>query len=497
MQTYFEDSSRERKEHNRYVRTSEYESVSACECENTMVSSYLVEGHCLNSVQRRRTRSGFGMKLSRCLGLTQGCEALHIEGALSVWSTSSGAESHSRFRAFKKLTFRTKCIKTTIACLQDVEGEGWTTLETDCRYCELIDNGRVVKRNCLYKKRKKKKCKHHFLCKIDFCNQCFGDGLGNLAVSQPSCLLRVAWQLGTERLLQVDYYYYFTPCEVTDIRTNWVIVSSHRTLLKISTAVLCVFVSHTRESPGRGDFGGCRYDTTNRSAVAPFRCLTAMPPKGCTRAGILPGCPSLDRESREAEVGFEPRTFRSVNSHSNHLSHLVPIPLSILPFLDCLTLTNGEKLGAFTSNQTIEVLCPPTLHRYTSRLSHQCLVESKRCAKDNIGALEGWPSEEDAFIRLGATTWDRQPQNYTPELVSVDYTDHREMFSPVYPRQTENMLVQPATVSATGKWDSMGNTAEHWRHNQWVSGDAYKTKNKTDHRQPIPTAADSRGGGNY
>ncbi|KER33218.1 hypothetical protein T265_00905 [Opisthorchis viverrini] len=35
-----------------------------------------------------------------------------------------------------------------------------------------------------------------------------------------------------------------------------------------------------------------------------------MPPEGSTRAGILPGCPSLDRASREAEVGFESRTFR-------------------------------------------------------------------------------------------------------------------------------------------------------------------------------------------
>ncbi|KAG5454002.1 hypothetical protein CSKR_102085 [Clonorchis sinensis] len=61
----------------------------------------------------------------------------------------------------------------------------------------------------------------------------------------------------------------------------------------------------------------------NRSAVTPFRCLAAMPPEGCTRAEILPGCPSLDRESREAEVGFEPRTVRSVNSLPNHLSHLV------------------------------------------------------------------------------------------------------------------------------------------------------------------------------
>ncbi|KAG5449382.1 hypothetical protein CSKR_101173 [Clonorchis sinensis] len=47
-----------------------------------------------------------------------------------------------------------------------------------------------------------------------------------------------------------------------------------------------------------------------------------MPPEGGTRAGMLPGCPSLDRGSREAEFGFEPRTFRSVNSRSNHLGQL-------------------------------------------------------------------------------------------------------------------------------------------------------------------------------
>ncbi|KER24476.1 hypothetical protein T265_07845 [Opisthorchis viverrini] len=47
-----------------------------------------------------------------------------------------------------------------------------------------------------------------------------------------------------------------------------------------------------------------------RSAVAPFRCLAAMPPEGSTGARILPGCSSLDRGSRVAEVGFELRTFR-------------------------------------------------------------------------------------------------------------------------------------------------------------------------------------------
>ncbi|KER23382.1 hypothetical protein T265_08706 [Opisthorchis viverrini] len=36
-----------------------------------------------------------------------------------------------------------------------------------------------------------------------------------------------------------------------------------------------------------------------------------MPPTRSTRAGILPGCPSLDRGSRGAEVGFEPRTLQS------------------------------------------------------------------------------------------------------------------------------------------------------------------------------------------
>ncbi|KAG5445498.1 hypothetical protein CSKR_100985, partial [Clonorchis sinensis] len=63
----------------------------------------------------------------------------------------------------------------------------------------------------------------------------------------------------------------------------------------------------------------------SRSAVTPFQCLASMPPEGSTRAEILPGCPSLNRGSREAEVGFEPQTLQSVNSRSNHLSHLAPL----------------------------------------------------------------------------------------------------------------------------------------------------------------------------
>ncbi|KAG5442688.1 Arf guanine nucleotide exchange factor syt1, partial [Clonorchis sinensis] len=68
-----------------------------------------------------------------------------------------------------------------------------------------------------------------------------------------------------------------------------------------------------------------------RSAVAPFRCLTTMPPEGSTRPGIMPGCPSLDRGSREAEVGFEPRTFRDRQK----------IRLVVAPFR-CLTAMSFE-----------------------------------------------------------------------------------------------------------------------------------------------------------
>ncbi|KAG5441528.1 hypothetical protein CSKR_109759 [Clonorchis sinensis] len=73
----------------------------------------------------------------------------------------------------------------------------------------------------------------------------------------------------------------------------------------------------------------CLAQFRRRSAVAPFRYLTAMPPEGCTRAGILPGFSSLAKRNREAEVGFEPRTFRSVNSRSNHLDHLAQLEFAL------------------------------------------------------------------------------------------------------------------------------------------------------------------------
>ncbi|KER22618.1 hypothetical protein T265_09324 [Opisthorchis viverrini] len=84
----------------------------------------------------------------------------------------------------------------------------------------------------------------------------------------------------------------------------------------------------------------------NRSAVTPIRRLAPMLPEGCTRAGILPGCLSLDRGSQEAEVEFEPQVFRSLNSCSNHLGHLAPTlwsPYKMLQ-LDCLQTRTATLL---------------------------------------------------------------------------------------------------------------------------------------------------------
>ncbi|KER28361.1 LOW QUALITY PROTEIN: hypothetical protein T265_13607 [Opisthorchis viverrini] len=77
-----------------------------------------------------------------------------------------------------------------------------------------------------------------------------------------------------------------------------------------------------------------------------------MPPEESKRAGILPGCASLDRRSREAEVGFEPRTLRSVDSRSNHLGHLAPIrpSLFVTTLVDRLFFALHELLSICLSD---------------------------------------------------------------------------------------------------------------------------------------------------
>ncbi|KER32622.1 hypothetical protein T265_01311 [Opisthorchis viverrini] len=48
------------------------------------------------------------------------------------------------------------------------------------------------------------------------------------------------------------------------------------------------------------------------SLVTPFRCVAAMPPKVSTRAEVLPGCPYLYRESREATTDLLKKLLNSI-----------------------------------------------------------------------------------------------------------------------------------------------------------------------------------------
>ncbi|KER28764.1 hypothetical protein T265_04458 [Opisthorchis viverrini] len=68
-------------------------------------------------------------------------------------------------------------------------------------------------------------------------------------------------------------------------------------------------------SPTSSSVAASRSNSLLVVTVTPFRCLASMP----LRTGILSSCLSLDRRSRDAEVGFEPRTFRSANLCSPYL----------------------------------------------------------------------------------------------------------------------------------------------------------------------------------
>ncbi|KER20899.1 LOW QUALITY PROTEIN: hypothetical protein T265_15223 [Opisthorchis viverrini] len=107
--------------------------------------------------------------------------------------------------------------------------------------------------------------------------------------------------------------------------------SAHKTV-SVRDACGRAVTEHAPYNPKRGT-GSCgafySIIVNNRSPATSFRhfvkksfsCST-MPPEGCTRAGILSGYPSLDRGSRGAEVGFEPRIFRSDPSTVVELTYL-------------------------------------------------------------------------------------------------------------------------------------------------------------------------------
>ncbi|KAG5445739.1 hypothetical protein CSKR_113225 [Clonorchis sinensis] len=75
---------------------------------------------------------------------------------------------------------------------------------------------------------------------------------------------------------------------------------------------------------------------------APFQCLTTMPPEDCMKAEILPGRPSLDRGSREAEVGIIPRSL--------HLQTLIQAIW--------IETDNKRRMLTLSGAQHISLLCP-------------------------------------------------------------------------------------------------------------------------------------------
>ncbi|KER24174.1 hypothetical protein T265_08110 [Opisthorchis viverrini] len=96
------------------------------------------------------------------------------------------------------------------------------------------------------------------------------------------------------------------------------------------------------------------------SAVALFRCITAVPPEGSTRVGTVPGCPSVDRGSREAEVGFESTDLLISKRSVARTRHL---PLDFLlsrlgqpGIILVLPLPSGGMAVRQQNNDTAEVL---------------------------------------------------------------------------------------------------------------------------------------------
>ncbi|KER33148.1 hypothetical protein T265_00851 [Opisthorchis viverrini] len=95
-------------------------------------------------------------------------------------------------------------------------------------------------------------------------------------------------------------------------------------------------------------------NNNNRSVVAPFLCLAATPTIGGMTAGTLPGCSSLDKSSRDAAVGFEPRTFRpetlrEIQSHSQILFEGCQLGTEEAPIqlrTDDVSLTGDETFAS-------------------------------------------------------------------------------------------------------------------------------------------------------
>ncbi|KAG5446946.1 hypothetical protein CSKR_107034 [Clonorchis sinensis] len=134
-----------------------------------------------------------------------------------------------------------------------------------------------------------------------------------------------------------------------------------------------------------------------RSAVTPFLCLSAVPPEGCTRTGILPGCPCPDRGSRVSEVGFELRTFRSVNSCSNHLGYLVPLTFdSLMHDTYYPRLMSSMQLS---SRQLSDYCASLQIVRFAVRTQPQHPRHQKGAIAERLFSMIVWPEDSNSHQR--------------------------------------------------------------------------------------------------
>ncbi|KAG5446963.1 hypothetical protein CSKR_107023 [Clonorchis sinensis] len=122
-----------------------------------------------------------------------------------------------------------------------------------------------------------------------------------------------------------------------------------------------------------------------------------MPPEGCTRAGILPGCPSLDRGSREAEVRTTdlPKKWRNTKSHILEGTPLI----SGLP-------TNKER-----GDQTAHLKRNLVKSSNLATLTDKEVMRSNKPSADHLQRAESTPTEiktprESKHISFRGTKYD-------------------------------------------------------------------------------------------
>ncbi|KER32177.1 hypothetical protein T265_01787 [Opisthorchis viverrini] len=156
--------------------------------------------------------------------------------------------------------------------------------------------------------------------------------------------------------------------------------------------------------------------TFMHSTVTPFRCLTAMLPEGSTRAKTLPGCPSVDRGSREAEA-------------IPHRANADSLRNVFLKYAS--VVTNGEHY--MTSKDFVIHFLRLIEEQNNNQISVNCLARAADTTKDGLIsfdeflALEALLCTSDALYALAFEIFDSKGRGY---LEFEDFKDVFQLTSP-------------------------------------------------------------------